>query len=353
VNGIKTYLASESDLRSDGLPRKEETPAGQAARDPSVKAILDEALYKPVLDLFERPSKMIRAKMVEAGYQLAGETNEKKITSEICQAACAKMAEALEAIHAGSLIVDDVQDGSKERRGQPSLHERYGVPLAINAGNWLYFEPLSWIRKLDLPEAVELRLYRLCHESMLNAHVGQAIDIGARIEECEASHVRAICMSSLKLKTGALTTLALASGATLGGASEKRVRALAEFGERFGVALQMFDDIGNFNLPSGHPKRMEDFRLRRPTWLWAVAADNVSAGEYADFVNAVCELPNELPLLSWMSRTHFLALARKEAEGFLKESMALLELEIGSADRFPSATGTLHELAERIRTSYG
>src|SRR3989344_5716155 len=47
-----------------------------------------------------------------------------------------------ELIHNGTIIVDDVQDNSTLRRGKPSLHIEYGVDIAVNAGNALYFLPL-------------------------------------------------------------------------------------------------------------------------------------------------------------------------------------------------------------------
>ena len=44
---------------------------------------------------------------------------------------------AIELLHNAILIHDDIEDGSTERRGQPTLHLRHGVPLAINAGDGL------------------------------------------------------------------------------------------------------------------------------------------------------------------------------------------------------------------------
>ena len=45
----------------------------------------------------------------------------------------------VEIIHAGSLIVDDIEDGSTQRRGAPCRPPAYGVPLALNGANWMYF----------------------------------------------------------------------------------------------------------------------------------------------------------------------------------------------------------------------
>lgn len=262
------------------------------------------------------------------------------------------MSDALEAIHAGSLIVDDIQDGSRERRGAPSLHEIFGVPLALNAGNWLYFQPFEWIRALGLPDATELALYRLCHETMYKAHMGQAIDLGSKIHEAPREHVRSICLSSLEMKTGALMRMAILSGAILGGASPSRVSALSGFGSEFGVALQMFDDIGNFCLPSKDPKRFEDLRLKRPTWLWAIAAEQ-GEDAFSRFKLAVEALPDEAALMSWVREVGFVNQARLEAEDFLESTLNRLHRELEVPERFSTGLQLLHDLSERIRTSYG
>lgn len=52
------------------------------------------------------------------------------------------IATIIELIHNGSLIVDDIEDGSDLRRGKPCVHKIYGEDIAINAGNAIYFLPI-------------------------------------------------------------------------------------------------------------------------------------------------------------------------------------------------------------------
>ena len=47
-----------------------------------------------------------------------------------------------EIIHNGSLMVDDVQDGSEKRRGDLCTYKKFGVDIAVNAGNFMYFGPI-------------------------------------------------------------------------------------------------------------------------------------------------------------------------------------------------------------------
>ena len=109
-------------------------------------AVWEQALLGPAREFLSRPGKAFRARLVRAGWELAG-----------CQGAPSPLLPLLvELLHAGSLIVDDIEDGSTQRRGAPSLHQLYGVPVALNTGNWLYFAPMALIPRLELPPACEL-----------------------------------------------------------------------------------------------------------------------------------------------------------------------------------------------------
>lgn len=50
-----------------------------------------------------------------------------------------------EILHNGSLIVDDIEDSSDTRRKKPCIHKIYGVDVAINTGNFMYFSPLLYL----------------------------------------------------------------------------------------------------------------------------------------------------------------------------------------------------------------
>ena len=52
---------------------------------------------------------------------------------------------AIELFHNAFLVHDDVEDGSEDRRGSPTLHAEHGVPIAVNVGdamNVLSIRPL-------------------------------------------------------------------------------------------------------------------------------------------------------------------------------------------------------------------
>ena len=61
-----------------------------------------------------------------------------------------EIAALCEVIHNGSLIVDDIEDSSDLRRNKPCVHKIYGVDVAINAGNFMYFTPMQHIYKSNV-----------------------------------------------------------------------------------------------------------------------------------------------------------------------------------------------------------
>ena len=313
-----------------------------------VSDLLSSALCGPVLDLLERPAKNLRGQLVRLGVELAGND----ITSKT-DPAWQMGVEVLELLHAGSLVIDDIEDGSSSRRGQPTLHERYGVPIALNVGNWLYFYPMEKLRTFGLSAEIELSIYRNYHRAMFRAHVGQALDIGTSIDHIPKERVHSVSLASLELKSGALTALALTLGATLGGASPERIALLEEFGVRFGIVLQMFDDLGNAKGIRDPKKRWEDLRLRRPSWVWAFAAESMHELEYRGFTLSVSALPNETPLVMWFEKNpRFLAAAKDKAIQFLSDAQASLER---SFSPFPSSAGAILELrrlGEKLIGSY-
>jgi len=96
--------------------------------------LLEKTLIQPIDDLYGRPGKKIRNQIVEMSFLLAGTNDFPMELSEREKELCNTCGEVLEALHSGSLVVDDIQDGSKVRRGEPTLHLRYGLPVALNAG---------------------------------------------------------------------------------------------------------------------------------------------------------------------------------------------------------------------------
>jgi len=113
-------------------------------------------------------------------------------------------------------------------------------------------------------------------------------------------------------------------GGFIAGAAEKTISILDDFGRQLGVALQMFDDIGNVTGVREPAKRYEDFTLNRPSWAWAWAASQSSAEEYAQFTAAVAQLPDANRLEAWIAKHQLVSGARARARRHLAKAFSNL-----------------------------
>lgn len=246
--------------------------------DPIPRRLWEQALLGPLRDFLDRPGKQFRSRLSETAWVIAG-GDAAGLPGELPL--------VVEMLHAGSLVVDDIEDGSTTRRGAPALHERWGVPIALNTGNWLYFWPHLVLARLRLPAARRLRLYEHAAVSLLRCHQGQALDLSVRVFELSRAEAAAVVATVTRLKTGSLTELAAVSGAVAAGAGEDLARRLARFGRDAGIGLQMLDDLAGVLGARRRAEAEADLRLARPTWLWAWLAE---VEDDAGFASAVAGL---------------------------------------------------------------
>jgi len=75
-------------------------------------------------------------------------------------------------LHNASLLVDDVEDGSHLRRGNPVAHKIYGVAQTINCANYVYFLALQELQHIPRPDLVQIFT-----DELINLHRGQGMDI--------------------------------------------------------------------------------------------------------------------------------------------------------------------------------
>ena len=128
----------------------------------SNKMAQDEILLEPFTYLLRKKGKDIRPKLLKAFNVWLKVPDEKvKLIGDIIQM-----------LHNSSLLVDDIQDNSVLRRGNPCAHKIYGVASTINSANYVYFIGLEKILELNNPEAVHI-----FKESMLELHRGQGMEI--------------------------------------------------------------------------------------------------------------------------------------------------------------------------------
>lgn len=232
--------------------------------------LLDGTLAGPLREFLSRPGKQLRARLVELSWVLSGGR----------AALPAGLPLAVELLHAGSLIVDDIEDCSEERRGRPALHLITGLPVALNAGNWLYFAALEQLGRLPVDERRCLSALRRTHELLARCHEGQALDVGVRISALPQREVEEVARAIAERKTGGLAALCTSLAAICAGAPPWMEDALRSFGVSLGVGLQMLDDAGGISCEERRSKGEEDLRNGRATWAWALLAVRTPPAAY-------------------------------------------------------------------------
>ena len=157
------------------------------------------------------------------------------------------LAAAVEVVHGYSLVHDDLpcMDNDDMRRGRPTVHKAFGVPIATVAG--LTMVPLAaraaWHGALSL--GLSSSIAAECVRDLMMASGaggmigGQLLDLHAErlqlsLEELEQVH---------RLKTGALIRAAVTLGARGARANSEQLAALTQYGDQIGLAFQIADDV--------------------------------------------------------------------------------------------------------------
>ena len=160
-------------------------------------------------------------------------------------ATIAKVAAAVEMVHAYSLIHDDLpaMDDDDLRRGQPTCHIKFDEATAILAGDALQslaFEQLTQLCDLPAATLVELVAMLARYGGCSGMVTGQAIDLAATGQALNLDQLKTMHNH----KTGALIEAAVLMGAmATGAASQQQLDALKSFAQSIGLAFQIQDDI--------------------------------------------------------------------------------------------------------------
>lgn len=210
--------------------------AAQTAVQQALDAALRDRADVPVVKAMRytlQGGKRLRAFLVLESAALHG----------IAQPSALPAAAAVEALHAYSLVHDDLpcMDDDDLRRGQPTIHVKWDEATAVLAGDALQtlaFElccdPL--LGPADRRVALVAALAKASGaEGMV---LGQALDIAAETAPTPLSLDEITRLQAGK--TGALISFAAEAGAILAGTDRS---ALAAYAKALGLAFQIADDI--------------------------------------------------------------------------------------------------------------
>ena len=155
----------------------------------------------------------------------------------------AQIAAALEMIHTGSLIHDDLpaMDDDDFRRGRLTNHKKFGEALAILAGDALFLDPYALIAQADLPNEIKVDLIASLSLSSgsMGMVAGQVLDM-----EGEGKHLNLEELQTIHAnKTGKLLAFPFQAAGVIAELDEYLQKQLKTVGELIGLAFQVRDDI--------------------------------------------------------------------------------------------------------------
>jgi len=154
------------------------------------------------------------------------------------------VAAAIELLHNFTLIHDDIMDEDTMRRGVPTTHVIWDIPLAIIAGDLLFAKVYeSVIRRVDkknAPPSKILKILDLLTEAAITICEGQTWDM---LYEKRNIISEDEYFTMINGKTAALLESSAKIGAILGGGTNEMVWCLGKFGKYCGLAFQLVDDI--------------------------------------------------------------------------------------------------------------
>ena len=183
----------------------------------------------------------------------------KGLRSALCLATCAALggdvrkalnsAVAIELLHNGFLIHDDVQDESGNRRGAPTLHREHGVPIAVNVGNatnLLALQRLMDNRRI-LGSQVSWRVMRETERMMATSLAGQALELGwIRDNACSLTDKDYLQMCLRKTSWYSFI-YPMRVGALVATGRDISPSDFCSLGWYFGAAFQIQDDLLNLS----------------------------------------------------------------------------------------------------------
>lgn len=231
---LKKYLSEKKKLIDDSLERYFQDQTGLPAK-----------LKESMLYSLRAGGKRLRPILAIASAEACGGDAKEALP----------VAMAMEMIHTFSLIHDDLpaMDDDDLRRGLPTNHKKFGEAAAILAGDGLLAEAFVCLTK-DIVGAALCGRPREGTEPLPCINIirdiasatgargmtgGQMLDLDAEDKKISYEELRSIH----NLKTGALITVSITSGAKSAGAKDEQLELLRKYGECVGLAFQITDDI--------------------------------------------------------------------------------------------------------------
>ncbi len=185
-------------------------------------------LYDAMNYIMQLGGKRVRPQM----FLMACKTLNMQLSEDVFQ-----MALAIETFHNFSLVHDDIMDQAKLRRGKPTVHEKWNMPLAILSGDNLLIKCYEMIANTSFSNKIIL-IKEFSQMATLICE-GQQLDMNLASESNPSEQDY---LNMIRLKTAELPAYTLKIAALSAHAENHLVDLFYQFGINLGMAFQLQDD---------------------------------------------------------------------------------------------------------------
>jgi geranylgeranyl diphosphate synthase type II len=235
-----------------------------------------------------RAGKRWRPFLAVAAFQALRRDSEKPLPDDI-----RKLAIAVECFHKASLIHDDIEDGDVTRYGEKTLHEEYGMAVALNVGDLLIGEGYRLLGSCAIPAEHKAEMLLVASQGQRQLCRGQGAELcWARNPQplgpnqvLEIFRQKTAPAFEVALKFGALYADGVAAARGNGRVSdefEEIAESLRTYSEALGIAYQVRDDLNDH----GFTGERNDLASMRPGLLLAIAREK-STGELREIFDSL------------------------------------------------------------------
>ena len=188
-----------------------------------------------------------------------------------------KCAAAMEMLHNASLMHDDVVDDASERRGNPSVRQRWNNKLAVLCGDYYLAQVMHLLQEID-----DKQTFDIVNRTVIEMSEGEVLQ-QQYIAAGQLDHNT--YYEILRRKTASLMTACCELGNPL----------MRSFGEHYGMAFQLWDDINDYDEDTSLPKpTIEELRAEKQKHI-AAAIDQLAPlppSKYKDAITNLVEILN-------------------------------------------------------------
>lgn len=216
-----------------------------------------------------------------------------------------RLALSVECFHKASLIHDDIEDDDEIRYGKETIHAQYGVPVAINTGDFLIGEGYRLIAETELPPDIILNCIKIISAGNCTLAVGQGTELlnGINLYIPKVEEI----INIFKNKTAAAFKVSLLLGAAAAGADETSMKKLECFSNNIGIAYQIKDDLEDYKDHQGN------IDLKKPSILLSLLLERITETEKETLKQAL--ILNQQEIITTLFSNH---IVHQETEDLLK-----------------------------------